>query len=40
LWLLSDQADQSSISDGMKLPEELERQEKRLATLAEGQAEN
>jgi transposase len=36
LWLLADQADQASIPDGMKIPEELERREKRLATIAEA----
>lgn len=34
LWLLADQADQSVIPDGMKIPEELERRENRLATIA------
>ncbi len=36
LWLLADQADQAIIPDGMKIPEELERREKRLATIAEA----
>ena len=31
LWLLADQADQALVLDGMKIPEELERREKRLA---------
>jgi len=36
LWLLADQADQALIPDGMKIPEELERREQRLATIAEA----
>ena len=36
LWLLAEEADQASIPDGMKIPEELERREKRLATIAEA----
>ena len=36
LWLLADQADQATIPDGMKIPEELERREHRLATIAEA----
>ena len=36
LWLLADQADQALLPDGMKIPEELERREKRLATIAEA----
>lgn len=36
LWLLADQADQALVLDGMKIPEELERREKRLATIAEA----
>lgn len=36
LWLLADQADQSLLPDGMRIPEELERREKRLATIAEA----
>ncbi len=36
LWLLADQSDQTSIPDGMKIPEELERREQRLATIAEA----
>lgn len=36
LWLLAEQADQSLIPDGMKIPEELERREKRLVTIAEA----
>jgi transposase len=36
LWLFADQADQAAIPDGMKIPEELERREKRLATIAEA----
>ena len=36
LWLLADQADQALIPDGMKIPEELVRREKRLATIAEA----
>ena len=36
LWLLADQADQSLIPDGMKIPEEIERRETRLAGIAKA----
>ena len=36
LWLLADQADQALIPDGIKIPEELERREQRLATIADA----
>ena len=36
LWLLAGQADKGLIPDGMKIPEELERREKRLTTIAEA----
>ena len=36
LWLLAGQADEGLIPDGMKIPEELERREKRLTTIAEA----
>ena len=36
LWLLADQADEGSIPDGMKIPEELVLRENRLATIAEA----
>jgi len=36
LWLLAEQADQSVIPDGMKIPEELERRETRLASIIEA----
>jgi transposase len=36
LWLLAEHADQSLIPDGMKIREELERRENRLATIAEA----
>jgi transposase len=35
LWLIADQADASSLSDGMSIPEELAIREKRLETIAE-----
>jgi len=35
LWLLADQADASSIPDGMSIPEELAIREKRLETIVE-----
>jgi transposase len=36
LWLLADQADETLIPDGMKIPEELVRREQRLTTIAEA----
>ena len=36
LWQLAEQADQSLIPDGMKIPEEIERRETRLASIAEA----
>ena len=36
LWLLAEEADQASIPEGMKIPEELARREKRLTTIAEA----
>jgi transposase len=36
LWLLADQADQALIPDGMTIPEEIERRETRLASIAEA----
>ena len=36
LWQLAEEADQSAIPDGMSISAELERREKRLATIAEA----
>ncbi len=36
LWRLAEEADQSAIPDGMSIPQELERREERLATIAEA----
>lgn len=36
LWQLAEEADQSTIPDGMSIPHELERREERLATIVEA----